>query len=50
MNNDTYEIYRRQVFDFLWQEVEPLAAGIEQSGVFPRDELFPKFQVFPKIE
>ena len=44
MNNDTYEIYRRQVFDFLWQEVEPLAAGIEQSGVFPRDELFPKFR------
>jgi alkylation response protein AidB-like acyl-CoA dehydrogenase len=43
MNDAEYDAYRRQVFDFLWREVEPLAAGIEQSGVFPDDELFPKF-------
>jgi len=44
MNKNAYETFRRQVFDFLWQEVEPLAAGIEQRGLFPHDELFPKFR------
>ena len=44
MNDNAYESFRRQVFDFLWKEVEPLAAGIERSGVFPIEKLFPKFR------
>ncbi len=43
MNEADYESYRRRVFDFLWREVEPRASRIEESGVFPEDELFPKF-------
>ena len=43
MSDADYEAYRRKVFDFLWCEVEPLAAEIERSGVFPNEELFPKF-------
>ena len=39
-----YESYRRGVFDFLWREVEPMAAEIERSGTFPVEELFPKFR------
>jgi alkylation response protein AidB-like acyl-CoA dehydrogenase len=39
-----YESYRRGVFDFLWREVEPMAAEIERSGEFPTETLFPKFR------
>lgn len=38
-----YEAYRRDVFDFLWRDVEPLASEMERSGSFPRAALFPKF-------
>ncbi len=45
MKNDAdYEVYRRNLFDFLWREVEPLAGDIERSGVFPRDKLFADFR------
>ncbi len=39
-----YEAYRKRVFDFLWNEVEPRASEIERNGVFPQDEFFPKFR------
>ena len=37
-----YENYRRKVFDFLWNEVEPLAAKMERGEV-SAETLFPKF-------
>lgn len=44
ISDTDHEAYRRRVFDFLWREVEPLAAEIERSGVFPTATLFPKFR------
>ena len=44
MTDADYEAYRRKVFDFLWREIEPLAAEIERSGIFPNEDLFPKFR------
>jgi len=43
MSAADYEAYRRDVFDFLWNEVEPRASEIERHGAFPRESLFPKF-------
>ncbi len=37
-----YETYRRLVFDFLWNEVEPLAADLER-GKISAETLFPQF-------
>lgn len=37
-----YETYRRLVFDFLWNEVEPLAADLER-GKISVETLFPQF-------
>jgi alkylation response protein AidB-like acyl-CoA dehydrogenase len=39
-----YDAYRKQVFDFLWREVEPLASEMERTSSFPQETLFPKFR------
>ncbi|MGI9659178.1 MAG: acyl-CoA dehydrogenase family protein [Gaiellaceae bacterium] len=39
---DQYEAYRREAFDFLWNEVEPQAAAMERGEV-SAETLFPRF-------
>ena len=42
-SEEEFQKYRSQVFDFLWQEVEPLATEIDRTSVFPKATLFKKF-------
>jgi alkylation response protein AidB-like acyl-CoA dehydrogenase len=39
-----YHSYLKDVNDFLWQEIEPLTAQIEQDAFIPFDQLRPKFR------
>ena len=41
-STEQYEAYRREAFDFLWNEVEPLAAAMERGEV-SAETLFPRF-------
>jgi len=44
MKQSEYEKLKADIFDFLWQEVEPLVPEIEAKGRIPYDKLFPKFR------
>ncbi|MCZ6875961.1 MAG: acyl-CoA/acyl-ACP dehydrogenase [bacterium] len=39
-----YRAYLKDVKDFLWQEIEPLTAQIEQEAFIPFEQLRPKFR------
>lgn len=42
-SEEEFDKYRSEVFDFLWQEVEPLATEIDRTSTFPKTSLFGKF-------
>ena len=44
MQQEKYEKLKADIFNFLWQEVEPLVGEIEAAGRIPYDKLFPKFR------
>lgn len=44
MDPRAYAALKAEIFDFLWNEVEPMVPEIEKSGRIPYDVLFPKFR------
>lgn len=41
-----YEVFRKKIFDFLWEEIDPLADQIDATHKFPQEKLFPKFRQY----
>lgn len=43
-NHEEYLAFKRSISDFLWREVDPLVAQMEETNHVPKDVLFPKFR------
>jgi len=41
--HDSFEEYKQDAFDFLWNEIEPNAESWDETGELPREKLWPKF-------
>jgi alkylation response protein AidB-like acyl-CoA dehydrogenase len=41
MSDHDYERFRRDFVDAVWRDIDPMAAGIEESGRIPNERLFP---------
>lgn len=39
-----YEKLKKSIFDFIWNELDPLEEQISRTGKFSKEELFPKFR------
>ena len=44
MSPEEFEKYKKECFDFLWNEVAPLEKEIELTGKIPKKKLWPKFR------
>ena len=44
MRSEKYEVLKTDIFNFLWQTLEPMVEEIEKVGRIPYDILFPKFR------
>jgi alkylation response protein AidB-like acyl-CoA dehydrogenase len=42
--NDEYLAFKRSISEFLWKEVDPLVAQMEETNHIPKEVLFPKFK------
>ena len=44
MEDKEFQAYKKRAFDFIWEELDPIALEIEKTGHIPRKELWPKFR------
>jgi len=44
MEEKEFQTYKKRAFEFIWEELDPIALEIEKTGHIPRKELWPKFR------